>query len=208
LGKGAFLVAEADESDGSFLHLHPTIAVVTNIDPEHLTHYKDYEELKEAFVRFCSAIPFYGAAVFCTDHPASAKIAENFSRRYWTYGLKKTADFMAKSIRFEGPQMRFNVLFRGKTLGEVQLKLPGQHNVSNALAAIAVAHELGIPFNKIRRALKNFKGIARRLEVLFNGAPINQEGLEIAPHSCCFSTSSLFKDQGFIQGVSIRIFRL
>lgn len=167
LGKGEFLVAEADESDGSFLLLHPTIAVVTNIDPEHLSHYKDYEELKKAFVRFGEAIPFYGAAIFCVDHPVTAKIAETFPRRLITYGLEKKADFMAKSIRFDGPTMRFNVFFQGKSLGEVQLKLPGRHNVANALAAIAVAHELGIPFTKVRHSLKHFKGIARRLEVLY-----------------------------------------
>ncbi len=166
LGRGDFLVAEADESDGSFLHLHPTIAVVTNIDPEHLSHYKDYEELKRSFNRFCDAIPFYGAAIFCADHPATAKIAETFQRRYWTYGLDKKADFMAKSLRFEGPTMHFTVTFRGKSLGQLQVRLPGRHNVSNALAAVAVAHELGIPFKKIRSALKKFKGIGRRLEVL------------------------------------------
>ncbi len=166
LGRGDYLVAEADESDGSFLHLHPTIAVVTNIDPEHLSHYKDYEELKKTFDRFCSAIPFYGAAVFCADHPAVAAIAAKFPRRHWTYGLKNKADFMAKSIRFDGPTMHFKVTFQGKALGEVALQLPGHHNVSNALAAIAVAHELGIPFSKVRQALKRFKGIGRRLEVL------------------------------------------
>ncbi len=166
LGRGDFLVAEADESDGSFLHLHPTIAVVTNIDPEHLDHYRNYEELKKTFARFCQQIPFYGAAIFCIDHPASAQLAKDFSRRFWTYGLKRSADFTAEDIRFSGSRMTFRVLFQKKPLGTIQLQLLGNHNVANALAAIAVAHELSIPFSVTRRALKNFKGIGRRLEIL------------------------------------------
>ncbi len=166
LGKGEFLVAEADESDGSFLHLHPTIAVVTNIDPEHMAHYKDYTELKASFARFCESIPFYGAAIFCADHPATLKLSETFPRRSWTYGIENKADFMAKKIRSEGSLMKFQAQFQGKALGELQLHLPGQHNVSNALAALAVAHELGISFTQVKRALKKFKGIGRRLEVL------------------------------------------
>jgi UDP-N-acetylmuramate--alanine ligase len=167
LGKGDFLVAEADESDGSFLRLQPTIAVVTNIDPEHMDHYKDYDELKNCFRQFCEKIPFYGNCILCVDHPATAAIAKTLSKRVTTYGLQKKADFRAKNVRSGSGSMFFDVLFKDKVLGKVTLPFPGKHNVSNALAAIAVAHELGVPFFKIRRALKQFKGIGRRLEIVW-----------------------------------------
>lgn len=169
LGKGDFLVAEADESDGSFLHLSPTIAVVTNIDREHMDHYRDFETLRRTFAEFVAKIPFYGVAVFCADHPETARIAAGFNKRCVTYGLKEKADYLASGIRLRAWGSEFAVKFRGAALGRVVLHHPGIHNVLNSLAAVAVGRELGMKFSDIRKALGRFRGIARRMEVLYKG---------------------------------------
>jgi UDP-N-acetylmuramate--alanine ligase len=169
LGKGDFLVAEADESDGSFLHLSPTIAVVTNVDREHMDHYKDFEALRATFEAFTAKIPFYGLAVFCADHTETARLAGGFGKRFVTYGMKEKADYQAVKIRQKGWGSEFDVKFRGETLGKIRLQQPGLHNVLNSLAAVAVGRELGIKFADIRRALGNFRGIGRRLEILHKG---------------------------------------
>ncbi|MFO1463965.1 MAG: UDP-N-acetylmuramate--L-alanine ligase [bacterium] len=166
LGKGEFLVAEADESDGSFLKLNPTIAVITNIDPEHLDHYKDFEALKETFVAFANKVPFYGSIIACADHPVVQELLPRFQRKTVTYGLQNPADYSAEKIVPEGLRQRFTVFYRKEKLGEVVLQSPGRHSVSNALAAIAVGRELEIPFRKIAAALKAFRGIERRFQVL------------------------------------------
>ncbi|KAB2842905.1 UDP-N-acetylmuramate--L-alanine ligase [bacterium] len=166
LGKGEFLVAEADESDGSFLKLNPTIAVITNIDPEHLDHYKDFEALKETFVAFANKVPFYGSIVACADHPVVRELLPRFQRKVVTYGLESSADYGAEKMVQEGLRQRFIVLYRKEKLGEVVLQSPGRHSVANALAAIAVGRELDIPFRKIAAALKGFRGIERRFQVL------------------------------------------
>ncbi|MBI2981884.1 MAG: UDP-N-acetylmuramate--L-alanine ligase [Deltaproteobacteria bacterium] len=167
LGKGEFLVAEADESDGSFLHLNPTIAVITNIDPEHMDHYKNFDSLKGTFEEFAKKIPFYGLAVFCADHPVVRDLAKRFEKRSVTYGLNQKADFSADRIRRRGVGSEFSVSLRGKRLGVIRLNaMPGRHNVLNALAAIAVAHELGIPFRSVQRGLSTFGGISRRFEII------------------------------------------
>ena len=146
LGNGEFLVAEADESDGSFLKLSPTIAVVTNIDREHMDHYKDMNEVKDAYLAFINKIPFYGCAVLCLDHPNIQGLIPNVTRRYITYGLTAQADFSARDIEITGMKTCFNVWLRGKNMGKVTIRVPGEHNVYNALAAIAVAMELDIGF--------------------------------------------------------------
>lgn len=169
LGKGDFLVAEADESDGSFLHLNPTIAVVTNIDREHMDHYRDFEELRSTFQAFVGKIPFYGTAVFCADHPETAKLAAQFSKRGVTYALRERADYQGTRIRTRGWGSEFDVKFRGEKLGRIRLRQPGLHNVLNSLAAIAVGRELGIRFSDIRKGLSNFRGIGRRLEIIHQG---------------------------------------
>jgi UDP-N-acetylmuramate--alanine ligase len=169
LGKGEFLVAEADESDGSFMKLSPTIAVITNVDPEHLDHYQNFDELKTTFVNFANKIPFYGAVVACADHPTVREILPRIKKRLVTYGLSETADFYARSIKQEGLQIHFEVFGRGSLLGEVRLKLAGLHNVYNSLATIAVGTELEIPFKKIVAGLQGFKGIERRMEPLYHG---------------------------------------
>ena len=166
LGQGPYLVAEADESDGSFLHLSPTVAVVTNIDPEHLDHYEGgLNEIRDAFVTFVNRIPFYGLAVLCIDHPVVQAILPTVEKRYVTYGLSAQADLMARQLSFDGPTTRFEVVSRGRTLGQFQLNMLGVHNVSNALAALAVAEELGVPTDESRQALAEFDGVERRFSV-------------------------------------------
>jgi len=165
LGTGDLLVAEADESDGSFLRLAPVIAVVTNIDPEHLDHYGSYEALKDAFAAFANRVPFWGAAVLCLDHPGVQAIVPRMSRRTLTYGTASQADLVATEIAVEGLAMRFSVRQRGALLGPARVRLTGQHNVRNALAALSVALELGVPFAQAADALDSFGGIERRFQI-------------------------------------------
>lgn len=165
LGKGDFLVAEADESDGTFLLLSPTIAVVTNIDREHLDFYGTTEELTEAFVDFINKIPFYGVAVLYLDHPRVRGLISRARKRCVTYGFSPEADFSADCLRFDRMNVRFMASRSQRPLGEVELHLPGRHSVANALAAIAVAQELGVDFPLIAEALEAFTGIHRRSEV-------------------------------------------
>ena len=164
LGRGDFLVAEADESDGSFLHLNPTIAVVTNIDREHMDHYRDFETLRRTFSEFVAKIPFYGAGIFCADHPETARLAASFGKRAVTYGIREKSDYQAAKIRIKPWESEFDVRHRGVLLGRIRLRHPGIHNVLNSLAAVAVGHELGMRFSDIRKALGKFRGIGRRLE--------------------------------------------
>lgn len=168
VGRGEYLVAEADESDGSFLNLSPTITVVTNIDREHMDHYKDFSALKEAFLNFANKVPFYGFSVLCTDHPEVRALAKHCAKRVITYGLKGRPDITARKIIHDGAKIHFEVLWRKKKLGTMTLPMMGLHNVQNALAAIVIALELGVPFSKIRGELRHFKGIGRRMEVLYN----------------------------------------
>ena len=165
LGRGALMVVEADESDGSFLRLSPTIAVITNIDPEHLDHYGTFEALQQAFVDFADRVPFYGLAVLCLDHPAVQHLIPRIGKRHVTYGLSPQADFRADEVVLSAFSARFQVLHKGERLGEVQLKMVGAHNVLNALATCAVAHELGIPFARTQEALASFAGVQRRFTV-------------------------------------------
>ena len=168
LGKGEYLVAEADESDGSFMKLNPTIAVITNIDPEHMEHYKDFEALKETFVQFANKVPFYGTIVACADHPVVRDLLPRFARKVVTYGIQQPADYTAEKIQSDGLRQTFEVFCRKQSLGKIQLEQPGVHNVANALSAVAVARELDIPIRKIASALKAFRGIERRCQVLCN----------------------------------------
>ncbi len=165
LGKGDFLVAEADESDGSFLKISPTITIVTNIDDDHLDHYGTMEKLENTFVQFINKVPFYGWSILCLDDPGIRKILSSLERKFYTYGLENNADFMAKDIIYDNWESKFTVYFQGKKIGQVNLHLPGRHNISNALAAIACAINLEINFPVIKKALAGFKGIERRLQV-------------------------------------------
>jgi len=151
LGQGDFLVAEADESDGSFLKLMPTIAVVTNIDPEHLDFYKGIEEIKETFLNFLNKIPFFGLAVLCLDHPNVQSLIPRLKKRFTTYGLTTQADVQAKEIVFEGLSTTFDVLHQHREVGRLRLQMPGLHNVYNSLATLATAFELNIPFKSFKK---------------------------------------------------------
>jgi len=165
LGEGDYIVAEADESDGSFLKISPTIAVVTNIDREHLDFYQDLNAIKEVFLSFIDKIPFYGLAVLCLDDEPIQDIIPNIQKRFTTYGMSTQANLQAKDVVFEGLKSRFHVHHLGVRLGEIVLNLPGIHNVYNALAAIAVGIELDIPFGVIKSALQTAEGVQRRLEI-------------------------------------------
>ncbi|MEE8432992.1 MAG: UDP-N-acetylmuramate--L-alanine ligase [Candidatus Desulfatibia sp.] len=165
LGEGDFIVAEADESDGSFLKMSPTIAVVTNIDREHLDFYKDLNHIKEVFLSFIDRIPFYGLAVLCLDDEPIQDIIPKIKKRFTTYGVSSQADIQAKNIESKGLKSRFAVKHLGEQLGEISLNLPGIHNVYNAMASIAVGLELGIDFEVIKNALETVQGVQRRLEI-------------------------------------------
>ncbi|HWA76130.1 MAG TPA: UDP-N-acetylmuramate--L-alanine ligase [Polyangiaceae bacterium] len=166
LGAGDLLVAEADESDGSFLRLQPTIGVVTNIDPEHLDFYGTHEALKEAFVSFIERVPFYGLSVLCLDHPHVQELLPRIGRRHVTYGLSPQATYHARNIQFRGLTTSFLAFRRGDSLGEFSVRMPGQHNVLNTLAAIAVADELEVPLDVLKEALATFHGVARRFSIV------------------------------------------
>ena len=165
LGQGDFLVAEADESDGSFLRLTPTIAVVTTIDAEHLDYYGDLARLREAFLSFIDKVPFYGVAVLCRDQPEIQALLPRIEKRVITYGLRAPADLVAASLSLAGLTSRFEVLHRGDALGEIRLQVPGAHNAANALAAVAVGLELEVPFPVIQSGLAGFTGVQRRFQV-------------------------------------------
>ena len=166
LGSGEYLVAEADESDASFLHLQPMISIVTNIDDDHLSTYDgDFDRLKSTFVDFLHNLPFYGLAVLCLDDAHVRSIIEAVNRPIITYGIEQPADIRASNVRYDGSQSHFTVEFRDGRRLDVNLNLPGVHNVLNALAAIAVASELDIPDAAILKALHEFQGIGRRFQL-------------------------------------------
>ena len=165
LGQGEYLVAEADESDGSFLRLIPTIAVVTNIDPEHLDYYHGIEEIKDTFLGFLEKIPFYGLAVLCLDHPNIQSLIPRLKKRFTTYGLTTQADFQAKEIVFEGLSTSFDVIHHHQEIGRLKIRMPGLHNVYNSLATLATAFELDIPFKTVQETLRDFSGIQRRFQI-------------------------------------------
>jgi len=165
LGHGQFLVAEADESDGSFLELAPAVAVVTNIDREHMDHYRDLDAVREAFIHFANRVPFYGLVVLCADDPEVQGILPFVTKRTLLYGTAVPAALCAEDIRLEGGGSRFGVTRMSKNLGTLQLQVPGRHNVLNALAAVAVGLELEVGFAHIAEALASFRGVSRRFEL-------------------------------------------
>jgi UDP-N-acetylmuramate--alanine ligase len=165
LGKGEWMVVEADESDGSFLKLSPTLAIVTNIDPEHLDHYGSLEALRQAFLTFANSVPFYGLAVLCLDHPVVRSIIPALEKRHVTYGLGPQAHYRATDVALSGFRSVFTASRGAETLGRFELSMVGEHNVLNALAAIAVADELSVPVDVTREALRTFRGVDRRFTV-------------------------------------------
>ncbi len=169
LGRGELLVAEADESDGSFLRLSPTIVAVTNLDREHLDHYGSMERLNESFLEFINKVPFYGLAVLCADDDRLRALLPKIVKRYHTYGLHEreglVPDFKGTDIAVKQWGSEFRAFFRGRNLGPFRLAVPGIHNVSNALAAIAIGVELDVPVDLIRKALAAFTGVERRFHL-------------------------------------------
>ena len=168
LGKGKYIVAEADESDASFLHLQPVYAVLTNIDADHLEHCGgSYETLQNNFIDFLHCLPFYGLVVFCSDDAGIQDIVTRINRPHVTYGINSAADYRAQAIEYAGALTRFNIVRRNQNdVFQVTLNLPGRHNVLNALAAVALVSELDIPQQAISAGLANFQGIARRSSIL------------------------------------------
>ncbi len=167
LGKGEYMVAEADESDASFLHLQPHMAVVTNIDQDHIATYNgDFNQLKQACLDFLHNLPFYGLAILCFDDPAVREIAERLRKPFESYGLTDDVDYQAVGISQQDRHSSFSVLRYGKSIGQFRVAMPGVHNVQNALAAIAIAYKLGLATESIREALSGFQGIGRRFQQL------------------------------------------
>lgn len=165
LGRGDFMVAEADESDGSFLKLIPTVGVVTNIDMEHMDYFTTMKALKEAFVSFMNRVPFYGVTVACIDDENVREVLPSVTRRVITYGFSEDADLRAEKIRKGFMSMDFEAVMGGESLGRLSIPSPGEHSVLNALAAIAVALELQVDINQVKESLREFGGIQRRLEL-------------------------------------------
>jgi UDP-N-acetylmuramate--alanine ligase len=165
LGKGDFLVAEADESDRSFLKLSPTLAVVTNIDREHLDAYRDLADIQDAFVGFVNKVPFYGAAVLCVDDPPVRQILPRVERRVLGYGLSDQARVSARDVEVTASGSRYTALVDGRPAGRIELAVPGRHNALNSLAAVAVGIDLEIPFAEIKAGLEAFTGVDRRFQV-------------------------------------------
>ena len=165
MGQGEILVAEADESDGTFLLLSPTIAVVTNIDREHMDFHQTMDRLMESFLTFVNKVPFYGLAVLCLDHPNVRALLPKMKKRFTTYGFSSEADFCARDLQVKAMEAQFSVVHRSRPMGKVRLHLPGRHSATNALAAVAVAQELEIPFSQVAEALSSFSGIHRRFEI-------------------------------------------
>jgi UDP-N-acetylmuramate--alanine ligase len=165
LGDGEIIVAEADESDGSFLKLSPTIAIITNIDREHLDYYPGINEIKDAFVKFANIVPFYGCTVMCSDNEYVREILPLIKRKMITYGIEYPADYTAREIKFVGHKTIYSLGYKGKQWGNIELNVPGMFNVYNSLAAIAVCRELDLDLAIIKEGLMHFSGVQRRLEI-------------------------------------------
>jgi UDP-N-acetylmuramate--alanine ligase len=164
VGEGDYIVFEADESDGTFLKLLPTIAIVTNIDADHLDYYKYFNNIKSAFLKYINKIPFYGYSALCIDDATIREILPLVERPYITYGFSEDADVRAVNVCFKDGLMKFDCLISGELFGEFSITSPGNHNVQNSLSVIAVAKELGLDSNTIKEGFRSFKGIGRRFE--------------------------------------------
>lgn len=165
VGKGEYMVVEADESDGSFLKLKPDYCIVTNVDYEHLSHYGSMENLKASFVDFINNIPFFGFAVLCADNPVLSSLFPSINKKYITYGIEQKADYYALNIALEKDSSAFEAYCGDRLIGDFKLSVPGMHNVLNALSSIAMASEIGIKTTFIQAALKNFHGVERRFQI-------------------------------------------
>ena len=164
-GKSNIMVAEADESDRSFLMLYPSIAIITNIDHEHMESYKDFDDVLASFTEFANMVPFYGASVLCIDNNNVADIIPKITKRFVTYGTKAQADIRAVNIKKDGFSVSYDAQKNGEILGHIEIMLPGDHIVLNSLAALTVAMEMGIEFDVIAETLKKFSGVQRRMSI-------------------------------------------
>lgn len=167
LGKGDYLIAEADESDKSFLKLFPSIAVITNIDEDHLDNYQDLNEIKEHFVKFANSVPFYGCVVICLDDLNNNEIIPKIEKKILTYGFLRKADVKAINVNLGVVNSSYTLVFKNMPIGEILLNIPGKHNVLNSLAAVSVAIEMGIPYKTIFEGIKDFTGVKRRFEIIY-----------------------------------------
>ncbi len=172
VGEGDYIVFEADESDGSFLKLLPCIGIVSNIDADHLDHYKYFQGLKDAFLSYINTIPFYGYSVLCIDDTTVRELLPKVERPYYTYGLSEDADFRAMDITMADGMTRFRCLYRGDSIGDFSIRQLGNHNVVNSLSVIAVALEMDMPVGVIREGLAEFRGVGRRLELVGEAAGV------------------------------------
>jgi UDP-N-acetylmuramate--alanine ligase len=168
LGKGEFIVVEADEFDRTFLKLTPTIAALTTLESEHLDTYKDLNDIKAAFIEFSNKVPFYGFVILCLDEPALQDIMPQINKKIITYGLTTQADIRAVDINHTEFLSSYTVKYHGEELGRINLKIPGTHNIKNSLVAVCIAKELGIEFSVIKKALESFTGVYRRFEIKYN----------------------------------------
>ena len=168
LGNGEFIVVEADEFDRTFLKLTPVIAVLTTLESEHLDTYKDLDDIKSAFIEFANKVPFYGFVVLCLDEPALQDIIPQINKKILTYGVTAQADIRAVDITHNEFSSAYTVKYKGKELGEIQLKVPGLYNVKNSLVAVTIAKELGVEFKVIKKALEKFSGVYRRFEIKYD----------------------------------------
>ena len=166
-GKGNTIIVEADEFDRSFLTLHPTIGLITNLDLEHLDCYENLSELQDAFIQFANAIPFYGKLAICTNHINCSKIIHRIKRPLITFGVDTKADVVGTNIKYNKYKTKFDINVKNKFLGQIMIQVPGEHNVRNAIGAIAIALELDISFNKIKLGLEKYNGVRRRFEIKY-----------------------------------------
>ncbi len=166
LGKGEYLVAEADESDGSFIKLNPYIAVITNIENDHMDYYKDMDTMKKAFKTFAGNVKKDGFIILGNDNKHVREMIKDIDKEYYTFGMDYPSDFMPKNIRMDGLITRFDIYFREKLLGEMQLNVPGLHNIFNATAAVAVGNRIGISVEGMIEAIKTFQGVQRRFQII------------------------------------------
>jgi len=171
-GHSEFMVVEADEAYGSIKRFDPTIAVVTSIDADHLDYYRDVEEISEVFLDFVNRVPFYGMAVLCLDQPNVQALIPRVEKRFVTYGVWTNADVTATDVLYVGTSAQFMLRLHGEPMGKVRLRIPGEHNVSNALAAVCVGLELDVPVERIIAALERFEGVHRRFEILGEAAGV------------------------------------
>jgi UDP-N-acetylmuramate--alanine ligase len=165
IGSSDLIVVEADEYDRSFLALKPTIAIITNIELEHIDCYRDIKDLKDAFIQFAKSVPFYGEVIVCLDSPFVKEILKKIERPIITYGFSNHADYQAKNIEFKGNYSKFDIYFKGEKVEKIKLNVPGEHNILNALASIALSRDMDIPFNTIKEGLLRYQGVRRRFDI-------------------------------------------